>query len=855
MTKRTTRRPDDFQYFQEDVWDEGGSEGEDLPSAGDEEVISEEDAAEKEREDGYVLDASPVEDSDMPKPIGEIRYFGASSPEGIKIFEEENGGGEEVEALPPGDVVAAEVPEDGTWGRLLDGRGWIHLDMSNGVEEIHPWAAKQMTKRITREDANSLAYLTMDEEKAPLLSQHLPLPKRVIGKLEKRGITKASPIQEAVFHEIYNGKSICLQSQTGTGKTLAMALPVLTAMSEESEWGYHGDKMIIVTSCPEVAVQIFSEIDSMGWFPQGKGFATMAIMGNMPPDVALLKANVIIGTANELGGMLHKNHTIIKQLNTKLRAVVLDEVDEYTTAHRQFGSKWSLQKKKRQYYEKKRTLDVSYMATEEMQKGFIELFLKRTFAYCRRRDFQVLAASATMNRNMKRKVFRLMRWDPLGRWYNDPPPLIRPKAVMDADWQSSTNVPIISEDVKHTYVRTVRPKEESRGFEIGDKHWARKPYSKGGLAPLRKRGKAAGINRRKYERGFGYPVAKLSAVGMFDGLHDALKSRGNGSVMLILTRHSGVTQGETLQKLQEWGFYEAEVVNHAMFTMPTAYHERQAMMYNLDMRDHANDIFKRHADLQDRVRSGEPAEQPVGSYAWRMMSARKEYGESTSPILIAHETVSRGIHFDGLKSVYIFGTPRTPQAYMHIAGRVGRLGQGGGPGKVVSIVGSGGPKQLKTWAPYIGPKVKFEPEPIKRIRSIDVDKFSAPSWLRPLRQLRRPTMPLDDEEEEEVTRTEEPMLLPEPGDIMRMPSFDDEAFAPEPEPVVRDRVAEAVHAETRGSQSSRLKRVMASQMQRARGKWPGPPKVPKYVTRKEKWMMDPEKGKWKRSIDDPSKPA
>ena len=209
---------------------------------------------------------------------------------------------------------------------------------------------------IAKADAESLGYLSLDDSKLTPLAQHLPLPNRVLAQLDKRGVKRASPIQEAVFSDIYRGKSLCLQSQTGTGKTLAMVLPLLTAMSEESQWGSEGDKIVVITSCRELAVQLFSDIDSMGFFPAGKGYATMVIVGNVPPSEAVLNANVIIGTPNELGGLLHKDNQIVQQMTTKLRGILLDEVDEYTTAPRLFASKWAIKKKRRIYNEKKAVL-------------------------------------------------------------------------------------------------------------------------------------------------------------------------------------------------------------------------------------------------------------------------------------------------------------------------------------------------------------------------------------------------------------------------------------------------------------------------------------------------------------------
>lgn len=241
-----------------------------------------------------------------------------------------------------------------------------------------------------------------------------------------------------------------------------MVLPLLTAMSEESQWGRHGDKIVVITSCRELAVQLFSDIDSMGFFPKAQGFTTMVIVGNIPPSEAVLNANVIIGTPNELGGLLHKDNDIVQQMNTKLRGIILDEVDEYTTAPRLFASKWAIKKKRRIYNERKATLSGRL---GDFNTGVIEWFLKRSLAYSRRRDLQVLAASATMNREMARKVHRLLRWDPLGRWYQSPPPLMRPLAMMKAEWQAVPLMPTVPLDLKHQYIPVVPGQCRVQSFE------------------------------------------------------------------------------------------------------------------------------------------------------------------------------------------------------------------------------------------------------------------------------------------------------------------------------------------------------------------------------------------------------
>ena len=781
------------------------------------------DMHELDQESEWVVDDA-FAGEDEEEDIGPVKYFGVSEADGIPVLHDCNSE-TEADRLMPGDVVAAQVPADGSHARLVDGRGWIGLDqIGSGLEEVHPWAAQIMRKpRISKADAASLGYLSLDEEKLTPLAQHLPLPNRVIAQLEKKGVKKASPIQEAVFSDIYKGRSMCLQSQTGTGKTLAMVLPLLTAMAEESEWGRRGDKILVITSCRELAAQLYADIDNLGFFPKGKGFTTMVVVGNVPPSEAVLNANVIIGTPNELGGLLHKDRDIVETLHTKLRGIVLDEVDEYTTAPRLFASKWAIKKKRRIYNEKKATLSGRL---GDFNTGVVEWFLKRSLAYSRRRDLQVLAASATMNRNMARKVHRLLRWDPLGRWFNNPPPLMRPLAMMKSDFQSIPMMPTVPLGLDHRFVPVVPATTDTK---ISDKHWTRKPYALGGLPRI----KVKALNQR---RGMGQrPVNKEKAEAMLDGLHDALKSRkpGSGTSLLIICRTVGLTVRDAVKQLRDWGFHEAEAIHEALWTDPEDWPSRWAIKYNYDQRDHANEIGERHQLLNERARTATPLQQPVGSDAWYEMEERAKAGECTSPLLVGFEGLGRGIHFDGVETLYILGLPQRPHAYMHYAGRVGRLGQKAG--KVVSIVPQAGQKVLKAWASKIGPGVKIREERIMRIRSAEVPDVE-PHKL-PL-QMQRRLRPAAEPSQEDDVQEQEPLLLPEPEDPYQLPELGEADFEePEKEPVrVPNRMADAVRS--RGDQSELGVKKIAAEMQRATSRWPGPREVPRHVTRHERWKQE-----------------
>jgi len=204
---------------------------------------------------------------------------------------------------------------------------------------------------------------------------------------------------------------------------------------------------------------------------------------------------------------------------------------------------------------------------------------------------------------------------------------------------------------------------------------------------------------------------------MLDGLHDTLKARkrDSGSSMVIICRSAGIAVREAVSTLQHWGFYEAEGLHQSLWEDPKDWPSRWAIKYSYDMQDHSPELAERHRALNIRLKRGEADPLPVGSREWRKMEDRKANGECQAPIIVGFEGMGRGIHFDGVETAYVLGLPRKPSIYMHLAGRVGRLGHN--QGKVVSVLPKRGSKVLDAWASQIGPGVRFEEEPIQRIRS------------------------------------------------------------------------------------------------------------------------------------------
>jgi len=134
-----------------------------------------------------------------------------------------------------------------------------------------------------------------------------------------RGFDKPTPIQNQAILPILEGRDLVGVADTGTGKTAAFLLPLITKVSKD-----RNQKVLIVAPTRELAVQIQDEFKLFSW---GTGiFSTLCIGGaslNVQARELSRRPSFVIGTSGrikDLGGrrVLNLGH---------YENVVLDEVD------------------------------------------------------------------------------------------------------------------------------------------------------------------------------------------------------------------------------------------------------------------------------------------------------------------------------------------------------------------------------------------------------------------------------------------------------------------------------------------------------------------------------------------------
>ena len=99
----------------------------------------------------------------------------------------------------------------------------------------------------------------------------LGLKESIVKAISDLGFTKPSQIQEQSIPVTLTGADLIGQAQTGTGKTAAYTLPIITKMSDEK-----GIKALILAPTRELAVQVNDEIKRLAKYEK---IGTLSVYG------------------------------------------------------------------------------------------------------------------------------------------------------------------------------------------------------------------------------------------------------------------------------------------------------------------------------------------------------------------------------------------------------------------------------------------------------------------------------------------------------------------------------------------------------------------------------------------------
>jgi ATP-dependent RNA helicase DeaD len=154
------------------------------------------------------------------------------------------------------------------------------------------------------------------------LFSELPLSPVLLKAIDRLGYEKAAPIQAEAIPLIMEGHDVIGQSQTGSGKTAAFAIPAIERTNPE----LRVPQVLIVCPTRELVVQVAEEVFKLSAFK--KGIQSVPIYGGQAYDrqIRALKqgAQIVIGTPGRLLDHLSRGTLRLESL----AMVILDEADE-----------------------------------------------------------------------------------------------------------------------------------------------------------------------------------------------------------------------------------------------------------------------------------------------------------------------------------------------------------------------------------------------------------------------------------------------------------------------------------------------------------------------------------------------
>jgi ATP-dependent RNA helicase DeaD len=136
--------------------------------------------------------------------------------------------------------------------------------------------------------------------------------------VDAAGFREPSPVQKEAIPLILDGNDIIAQAQTGTGKTAAFGLPIMSMM--ESNSGVQG---LVIVPTRELAMQVSDELYRFG---KEAGLRTATVYGGTPYGKQIERirqASIVVATPGRLQDLLQGG-----KIKLAPRFVVLDEADE-----------------------------------------------------------------------------------------------------------------------------------------------------------------------------------------------------------------------------------------------------------------------------------------------------------------------------------------------------------------------------------------------------------------------------------------------------------------------------------------------------------------------------------------------
>jgi len=153
----------------------------------------------------------------------------------------------------------------------------------------------------------------------------LGVPADLVAVLAKQGILEAFPIQSATLPDSLSGRDVLGRGRTGSGKTIAFALPLVARLSESRRRVRPGHpRALVLLPTRELATQVHATIAPLA---RAAGLSTTTVFGGVSQgaQVRAFKAGVdiVVACPGRLEDLMNQRHVRLDDIEV----TVLDEAD------------------------------------------------------------------------------------------------------------------------------------------------------------------------------------------------------------------------------------------------------------------------------------------------------------------------------------------------------------------------------------------------------------------------------------------------------------------------------------------------------------------------------------------------
>ena len=143
--------------------------------------------------------------------------------------------------------------------------------------------------------------------------------------LEKLDFKRPTDIQYRAIPSIMKGEDVLAIAQTGTGKTAAFAIPIVSLLNERKKSNRpDGVKCVVMAPTRELALQITEVFDSIAHFTTVK---TLCLFGGVEQDPQIMRLekgiDIVVATPGRLFDLVSQGHLKLQ----RVEVLILDEAD------------------------------------------------------------------------------------------------------------------------------------------------------------------------------------------------------------------------------------------------------------------------------------------------------------------------------------------------------------------------------------------------------------------------------------------------------------------------------------------------------------------------------------------------